>query len=83
MRHARFYVAQAERQMSFPADRIAFRRDSLDKDIEALKAYQRGAINFDNLCGRIAWNNYLETYFPGGKIPADIMHNELRIMGYE
>ena len=82
-RYERFYIQQAERQQAFPKDRIAFRRDALNLDQTDLKAYQDGKIGIETLRKRIAYNNYLDAFFPDGKIPMDMMMNELRIMGYD
>ena len=76
---------QNARQAVFPLDRIAFYQSEgvVGSDNKAFKQYFHGDISFDALRRIIAKNNYLETCWPDGMIPEDMMHNELRLLGWE
>ena len=82
MREKSRYEEQAKRQKKFPKDRIAFLPIGAVQDCISLKYFAKGEISFDRLCSNIAYNNYLEEYFPDGKIPKDMMENELKLMGW-
>lgn len=84
-RPKRYYDIQESRQAAFPTDRIAFRQSStaVMEDVACMSAYADGKITFEMLRGKVAYNNYLDRFFPDGLVPENVMHNELRIMGYE
>lgn len=77
-------VRQEERQRRFPPDRIAFYSGpgAVIADNNALARWANGFESFDWLRSAIAYNNYLDHYFPNGMIPEDMMLSELRHIGW-
>ena len=69
-------------QYKFPKDRIAFRKEAYQEDMKVLKLWKQGKINTEALCVEIAWNNYLNEYFPNGAIPMDMMIKFLEDTGW-
>lgn len=82
-RNKEIYRIQEERQKKFPPDRIAFMQTGkcADEDARAIEAFSMGECSLAMLCAQIAYNNYLDRYFPNGMIPEELMINELKILG--
>ena len=78
----KIYAEQEIRQSKFPKNRIAFMRSTATEDTVVLGRYANREISFDQLCELIAYNNRLERYFEDGKIPAEMMKNELKEIGW-
>ena len=88
MRHPDIYKKQAERQQALfnrgIHDRIAFYQTeaAVAADNRDLKLWQQRKITFQHLCFKIAWNNYLETFFDYGSVPEEMMLNFLKSSGW-
>ena len=78
------YEEQGLRQMKYPKDRIAFlgTQTAVTADQAVMNKWSRGWIGIEQVCKDIAYNNFLDQYFPDGKIPRGMMINELRICGW-
>lgn len=78
------YEEQGLRQMRYPKDRIAFlgTQTAVTADQAVMSKWVKGWIGIEQVCKDIAYNNFLDQYFPDGKIPRNMMINELRICGW-
>lgn len=75
---------QAERQMKFPPDRIAFCHTAANADQAAFRTWADNPhCSFAWLRRQIAENNYLDEFFPYGMIPSDMMKHELELLGWK
>ena len=79
----KIYRKQTLRQAKYPVDRIAFLKswNTAQQDTDSIKKYEAGKESLEWLCSQIARHNYLDQYFIDGKIPEEMMLNELRIIG--
>lgn len=83
-RESRQFYAQERRQQKFPKDRIAFHPKRAYEDgifLDEWDDSKHTIYDFEKLCVHIAYNNYLDMYFPNGRIPEGLMLNELKILG--
>jgi hypothetical protein len=81
-RSERIYAQQHQRKKKFPPDRIPFRPQAVAEDVLDMTAYIEHDITLDELCAKIAWNNFLEREYKGGKIPEDVMMKFLMSIGW-
>lgn len=84
MRMQSIYDKQEARQAKYPPDRIAFlgSQSAVQGDLLDLNRYANGEIGLQELCHRIAWNNYLERYFSDGMIPPNVMLDTMKAIGW-
>ena len=67
----------------FPSDRLAFYPRAASDDCAVFRRYREEQITFEMLCAEVARNNLLDHYFDYGIVPAKMMRNELKILGWE
>ena len=67
----------------FPSDRLAFYPRAASDDCAVFRRYREEQITFEMLCAEVARNNLLDHYFDYGIVPAKMMRNELKLLGWE
>lgn len=66
-------------------DRLAFlgSESAADADTKAFKLWAKGEMDDNMLCCVVAYDNYLDLFFPYSAVPWEIMDNELKILGWK
>ena len=76
-------IIQGARQACFPKGRIAFCKQAVAADQTAMKEWATNPHkSFDWLRRQIAYNNYLDEYYPDGMIPFQAMKDTVRMLGW-
>lgn len=75
---------QMLRQIDYPSDRIAFRRDAVKADREALIKYATDShTSMQWLRRQIAKNNQLDTFFDNEMIPSEATERLIKTLGWD